>query len=92
MRKLRALKLGRAAEIVAAGVDETLSYYSFPSEHWRSLRTNNPLERGRRVRVVAANQLGADTRKVESETNYLIGYRLIFFHEGNIIGTGWSSA
>lgn len=24
---------------------ETLSYYDFPSQHWRSLRTNNPLER-----------------------------------------------
>lgn len=57
--KLKAMKLGRAAEIVAAGVEETLSYYSFPSEHWRSLRTNNPLERlmreiRRRTRVVGA--------------------------------------
>jgi len=53
------MKLGRAAEIVAAGVEETLSYYSFPSEHWRSLRTNNPMERlmreiRRRTRVVGA--------------------------------------
>ena len=36
---------------------ETLSYYHFPREHWRSLRTNNPLERlnreiRRRTRVV----------------------------------------
>jgi len=34
-------------------------YYSFPREHWRSLRTNNPLERlnreiRRRTRVVGA--------------------------------------
>ena len=55
--KLKGMKLGRAAEIVAAGVEETLSYYSFPSEHWRSLRTNNPMERlmrelRRRTRVV----------------------------------------
>jgi transposase-like protein len=59
VEKLKAMKLGRAAEIVAAGVEETLSYYSFPSEHWRSLRTNNPLERlmreiRRRTRVVGA--------------------------------------
>jgi putative transposase len=37
----------------------TVSYYSMPSEHWRSLRTNNPLERlmreiRRRTRVVGA--------------------------------------
>ena len=42
-----------------AGIDATLSYYSMPSEHWRSLRTNNPLERSmreirRRTRVVGA--------------------------------------
>ena len=57
--KLREMKLAKAAEIVEAGIDETLSYYSFPSEHWRSLRTNNPMERlnreiRRRTRVVGA--------------------------------------
>jgi putative transposase len=57
--KLREMRLGKAAEIVEAGVDETLSYYSFPAEHWRSIRTNNPLERlnreiRRRTRVVGA--------------------------------------
>jgi len=57
--KLREMRLGKAAEIVEAGVDETLSYYSFPPEHWRCIRTNNPLERlnreiRRRTRVVGA--------------------------------------
>ncbi len=59
VKKLRTLKLNKAAELVAAGVTETLSYYEFPREHWRSLRTNNPLERinreiRRRTRVVGA--------------------------------------
>jgi putative transposase len=59
VEKLRAMKLARAAEIVAAGVDETLSYYAMPSEHWRCVKTNNPLERlmrevRRRTRVVGA--------------------------------------
>jgi len=40
-------------------IEETLSYYSFPQEHWRRIRTNNPLERvlkevRRRTRVVGA--------------------------------------
>jgi transposase-like protein len=53
------MRLARAAEIVESGIDETLSYYSMPSEHWRCLRTNNPLERlmreiRRRTRVVGA--------------------------------------
>ncbi len=57
IEKLRAMKLRDAAELIEAGVEETLSYYAFPSEHWRSLRTNNPLERlnreiRRRTRVV----------------------------------------
>lgn len=57
--KLEALKLGKAAQIVREGVAETLSYMSFPTEHWRQVRTNNPLERimreiRRRTRVVGA--------------------------------------
>jgi transposase-like protein len=40
-------------------VEETLSYMQFPTEHWRQIRTNNPLERimreiRRRTRVVGA--------------------------------------
>jgi transposase-like protein len=59
VEKLRAMRLAKAAEIVEHGIDETLSYYSMPPEHWRCLRTNNPLERlmreiRRRTRVVGA--------------------------------------
>ena len=32
VEKLKTMKLARAAEIVAAGVEETLSYYAMPSE------------------------------------------------------------
>ncbi len=40
-------------------MEETLSYMAFPAEHWRQIRTNNPLERimreiRRRTRVVGA--------------------------------------
>jgi len=58
-RKLKTMKLAKAAKIVEDGYDETLSYYCFPEEHWRRIRTNNPLERilreiRRRTRVVGA--------------------------------------
>ena len=43
--KLRGLRLTRAAELVEASVHETLAYYAIPEEHWRRIRTNNPLER-----------------------------------------------
>jgi transposase-like protein len=57
--KLKEMKLADAAELVRTGIEETLYYYAFPSEHWRSLRTNNPLERilrevRRRTRAVGA--------------------------------------
>ncbi|WP_054032017.1 IS256 family transposase [Desulfatitalea tepidiphila] len=58
-KKLRSMKLSEAAQLVEKGAAETLSYYAFPSQHWRSIRTNNPLERlmreiRRRTRVVGA--------------------------------------
>jgi len=43
--KLEKMKLGSAAATVRDGIAETLSYYQFPSQHWRRIRTNNPLER-----------------------------------------------
>jgi len=57
--KLEALKLSAAAQVVREGVEETLHYMAFPPEHWRQIRTNNPLERimreiRRRTRVVGA--------------------------------------
>ena len=57
--KLREMKLPKAADLIATGIEETLQYFYFPPEHWRSLRTNNPLERlmreiRRRTRVVGA--------------------------------------
>ena len=59
IKKLQSMKLGRAADIVKEGIAETVSYYRFPREHWRKIRTNNPLERimkeiRRRTRVVGS--------------------------------------
>lgn len=59
VEKLQGMRLGQAAEAVRDGVEETLSYMQFPPEHWRQIRTNNPLERimreiRRRTRVVGA--------------------------------------
>ncbi len=63
---------------------ETLTYYSFPEEHWRRIRTNNPLERilreiRRRTRVVGAFPDG------ESALN-LAAARL-----RHVAGTEWST-
>jgi len=57
--KLEKMKLGKAATLVHDAVGDTLTYYAFPSTHWRQIRTNNPMERiireiRRRTRVVGA--------------------------------------
>lgn len=56
-QKLKEMKLGKAAEKVASGIAETLTYMDFPEEHWKKIRTNNAIERlnreiRRRSRVV----------------------------------------
>ena len=59
VKRLREMKLASAASWVEGCVEETLTYYGFPSSHWRRIRTNNPMERiireiRRRSRVVGA--------------------------------------
>ena len=80
IEKLRGLRL----ELVETAVEETLTYYAFPEEHWRRIRTNNPLERilreiRRRTRVVGAFPDG------QSALN-LAAARL-----RHIAGTAWST-
>ena len=59
VRKLKDMKLTKAATCVEEGASETLSYMAFPREHWTRIRTNNTLERimreiRRRTRVVGS--------------------------------------
>ena len=57
VEELRAMKLKEAAKKVETGIEETLTYCEFPTEHWTRIRTNNAIERlnreiRRRTRVV----------------------------------------
>ena len=84
LEKLRALRLTKSAGLAEAAVEETLTHYAFPEEHWRRIRTNNPLERllreiRRRTRVVGAFPDG------ESALN-LAAARL-----RHVAGTAWST-
>lgn len=59
VEQLRAMKLKEAAKKVEDGIEETLTYMDFPSQHWLKIRTNNVIERmnreiRRRTRVVGA--------------------------------------
>ena len=57
--ELKAMKLPEASKKVEAGIEETLTYCDFPSEHWTKIRTHHAIERlnreiQRRTRVVGA--------------------------------------
>ena len=59
VEKLREMKLYAAAKKVENGIEETLTFMHFPSQHWRKIRTTNVLERlnkeiKRRTRSVGA--------------------------------------
>jgi transposase-like protein len=59
VKKLRAMKLKAAAELVEHSIHETLTYYAYPPQHWLKIKTNNPMERllkeaRRRTKVVGA--------------------------------------
>ena len=44
-QKLREMKLSKAAQKIEDGIHETLTYMSFPYQHWTRIRTNNTIER-----------------------------------------------
>ena len=55
--RLREMKLNKAADKLENGLEETLTYMDFPSDHWLRIRTNNVIERvnreiKRRTRVI----------------------------------------
>ncbi len=59
VEKLREMKLNAASKKLEDGVEETLTYMDFPSQHWLKIRTNNVIERlnreiRRRTKVVGA--------------------------------------
>ena len=59
VEQLRSMKLREAAKKVEDGIEETLTYMDFPTQHWMKIRTNNVIERmnreiRRRTRVVGA--------------------------------------
>ena len=82
--ELKEMKLAEASKKVEAGIEETLTYCDFPSEHWTKIRTNNAIERlnreiRRRTRVVGAFPDG-------NSALMLVCARL-----RHIVGTQWGS-
>jgi len=82
--KLRAMKLRQAAQVVEEGVEETLSYMSFPREHWTRIRTNNMLERIMR-------EIRRRTRVVGSFPDGRSALMLVAARLRHVAGTRWST-
>ena len=57
--KLKQMRLSSAAKILENGIEETLTFMNFPSQHWRRIRTNNTLERLNREIKRRTNSVGA---------------------------------
>lgn len=43
--KLKKMKLSAVAKKLQEGIEETLTYMDFPTQHWSRIRTNNTMER-----------------------------------------------
>jgi len=82
--KLKAMKLSKAASLVAESYVETLSYYAFPDKHRRQIRTNNPLERINR-------EIRRRTRAVGSFPDGRSALMLATARLRHIAGTKWST-
>ena len=59
VKKLREMKLSSAAKKVEEGIEETLTYMDFPSQHWLRIRTNNTMERVNREIKRRTRSIGA---------------------------------
>ena len=72
-------KYPRAAECLAKDREELLAFYDFPAEHWRHLRTTNPIESVfATVRLRTVKTRGCLSRK----TAFAMVYRLVLSAQG----------
>ena len=85
VEKLVSMKLSKAADILRAGIAETLSYYYFPRERWIRIRTNNMLER-------IMKEIRRRTRVVGSFPDGHSALMLVSARLRHIAGTKWSTA
>ena len=59
VQRLKEMKLSAAAKKVEEGIEETLIYMQFPSQHWTKIRTNNTIERVNREIKRRTKAIGA---------------------------------
>ncbi len=82
--RLKELKLSRAAEIVENGVDETLAYMYFPSQHWLRIRTNNTIDAFNR-------EIKRRTRAIGAFPDSQSALMLVCARQRHVAGSAWGS-
>ena len=82
--ELKAMKLKEAAKKVEHGIDETLTYYDFPSEHWTRIRTNNVFERLNR-------EFPRPTRVIGTFPDGNSALMLVCTRLRHVVGTQWGN-
>jgi putative transposase len=81
-------KLGKVAAMLEEAEEDALAFYDFPADHWRKLRSTNPLERlnreiGRRTDVVGIFPDDASLVRlatmlcIEQNDEWLVGRRYL---------------
>ncbi len=81
---LKAMKLHKAAQKIEDGIEETITYMSFPYEHWNRIRTNNSIERLNR-------EIRRRTKVVGTFPDGNSALMLVCARLRHVAGTQWSS-
>jgi len=76
------MRLKKASDLVSEGIEETLTFYGYPREHWRRIRTNNPI-----VRIM--REIRRRTRVVGSFSDGESALMLVSARLRHIAGTRW---
>ncbi|WP_394523286.1 IS256 family transposase [Lacrimispora sp. JR3] len=82
--KLREMKLTSAAKKVEDGIEETLTYMDFPSQHWTRIRTNNTIERLNR-------EIKRRTRAIGTFPDGQSALMLVCARLRHVAGTQWGT-
>ena len=80
--KLREMKLSSAAKKLEDGIEETLTYMEFPSQHWSRIRTNNTIER-------LNHEIKRRTRTIGSFPDGQSALMLVCARLRHVAGTQW---
>ena len=84
VEELRSMKLKEAAKKVENGIEETLVYCDFHSEHWTRIRINNVIERLNR-------EIRRRTRVVGSFPDGNSALMLVCTRLRHVVGTQWGN-